>query len=193
MKTLFLSIIISVTYFLLSVPYGDYVTKETEKVIAVEPVRLEYNAPTLEPLFSEEEVMCLQENIFFEAAVEDFDGRIAVALVTLNRVSSNKFPDTICGVVKQARVNAHGVPYKHQCQFSWYCDGLSDRPDFSNKYVTDVWNEIGELADYIANDPHGHELVGDSLFYHVNGHDVSWSDDYTVHAVIGSHVFYVMN
>ena len=47
-------------------------------------------------------VMCLALNLYYEGRSEkDLAARIAIAQVTLNRVSSPKYPNTICGVVKQ--------------------------------------------------------------------------------------------
>ena len=57
-------------------------------------------------------------NIFFEARSEPIQGQIAVAEVTLNRVASDDYPNTICEVVLQE--NSQG------CQFSWWCDSKSD-------------------------------------------------------------------
>ena len=65
-------------------------------------------------------IMCLALNIYFEARDQPLNGQVAVAEVTLNRVTSKKHPNTICGVVKQS--NSKG------CAFSWYCDGKSDIP-----------------------------------------------------------------
>lgn len=53
------------------------------------------------------ELECLAYNIYHEARGEPKRGQLAVALVTLNRVDSKKYPDTICGVVYQ------------KYQFSW--------------------------------------------------------------------------
>ena len=42
------------------------------------------------------------------------------------------YPDDVCGVIYQAkyRENWKGnmIPIRHQCQFSWFCDGKSDEP-----------------------------------------------------------------
>ena len=64
---------------------------------------------------SERELECLVTNIYHEARGEDDLGQAAVAWVTLNRVRSPHYPDTICGVVLQPD------------QFSWFSDGKSDR------------------------------------------------------------------
>ena len=48
-------------------------------------------------------LLCLQLAIYHEARGEPELGQIAVAQVILNRVSSEPFPDTPCGVVYQPR------------------------------------------------------------------------------------------
>ncbi|SVC06152.1 uncharacterized protein METZ01_LOCUS259006, partial [marine metagenome] len=45
------------------------------------------------------EVTCMAKNIFFEAAIESTAGKLAVAHVTLNRVDSQWYPNTVCEVV----------------------------------------------------------------------------------------------
>ena len=74
----------------------------------------------------ESEIECLAQNIYHEARSESTAGRMAVALVTLNRVNDKRFPDSICGVVKQTKYYPSGNIDLHSCQFSWYCDGKPD-------------------------------------------------------------------
>ena len=69
---------------------------------------------------------CLADNIYFEARNQGFAGWVAVAQVTLNRVRDDRFPNTICEVVKQGLTYESGFPIRDKCQFSWYCDGKSD-------------------------------------------------------------------
>jgi len=47
---------------------------------------------------------CLTRNIYWEAASEPFEGKVGVAQVTINRVESGKFADSICGVVYQKNI-----------------------------------------------------------------------------------------
>lgn len=46
--------------------------------------------------------------LHYEARGESYEGKVAVASVVMNRVESSRFPNTVCGVVKQRK------------QFSWY-------------------------------------------------------------------------
>jgi hypothetical protein len=60
------------------------------------------------------ELDCLTRNIYWEAASEPFEGKVGVAQVTLNRMESGKFANSVCGVVYQKNVFYEKVV----CQFS---------------------------------------------------------------------------
>ena len=82
------------------------------------------------------DVECLANNIYYEAGRESFEGKLAVAQVTINRTKSHKYPNTICGVVYQKdKING-----KVLCQFSWVCEKVHTN---KNQYL---WEE----ALYIA-------------------------------------------
>lgn len=132
------------------------------------------------------QVLCLANNIYFEARSESIKGQIAVAFVTLNRVHSDLFPDTICDVVKQKT--------KTVCQFSWYCETRPKR-QYTKHVLTgagsQLYNETIELATFIyAN----HERLTDpsqgSLFYHADYVSPGWGKRMDKVAVIGTHIFY---
>jgi spore germination cell wall hydrolase CwlJ-like protein len=63
---------------------------------------------------------CLVQAVYFEAGQEIPEGQRAVAEVILHRVEDPRFPKTVCAVIHDS--NPRG------CQFSWWCDGKSDRP-----------------------------------------------------------------
>ena len=79
-----------------------------------------------------EEVTCLAENMYYEARNQSFAGQLAVSNVVMNRVADDRYPDTICEVVKQGPVRpswkgtGEMIPVRNRCQFSWWCDGKSD-------------------------------------------------------------------
>jgi N-acetylmuramoyl-L-alanine amidase len=134
---------------------------------------------------AKKEVECLADNIFFEAAYEPKKGQEAVAFVTLNRVNSGQYPDTICNVVKQKT--------KRICQFSWYCEEKPKRLS-STKDLTDnqkmVYNEILQLAlDVYVNYEHKDDPSNGALFYHADYVNPQWKN--MIHtATIGHHIFY---
>ena len=44
---------------------------------------------------------CMTRNIYYEAATEPFEGKVAVAQVTMNRLEDGRFGRDVCGVVYQ--------------------------------------------------------------------------------------------
>ena len=75
--------------------------------------------------------MCMALNLNHEARNQSLLGNIAVAEVVLNRVDDDRYPDTICEVVRQGPTYKWRpqLPVKHRCQFSWFCDGKTDVPN----------------------------------------------------------------
>jgi len=69
----------------------------------------------------EQQLECLAKNIYYEAGNEPFEGKVAVAQVTMNRVDSGKFGNGVCGVVYQKNIFYEKVV----CQFSYQFFPLS--------------------------------------------------------------------
>ena len=133
------------------------------------------------------QIICMAKNIFYEAASESTAGRLAVAQVTLNRVKSHRFPNTVCDVVYQGPTTASGFPKRNQCQFSWYCDGKGDDPKNGR-----LWFESQELAKHVFR--YEEELVDitdGATHYHANYIDSPrWADSSKVTTSIDQHIFY---
>jgi N-acetylmuramoyl-L-alanine amidase len=135
---------------------------------------------------AQRQVLCLANNIYFEARSEPLKGQVAVAFVTLNRVDSELFPDNVCDVVKQKT--------KTVCQFSWYCESQP-----KSKYVQHILTGQGSMLYYrivdIATFVYvNYEKLDDpsngSLFYHANYVSPNWRHRLDQVAVIGNHIFY---
>jgi len=56
------------------------------------------------PFLSEKDVECLARNIFYEAGSEPLEGKVAVGMVTINRTQDERYPQSVCGVVRQRTV-----------------------------------------------------------------------------------------
>jgi spore germination cell wall hydrolase CwlJ-like protein len=56
------------------------------------------------PFLSQQDVECLARNIFYEAGAEPIEGKVAVGMVTLNRTQDERYPQNVCGVVRQRTV-----------------------------------------------------------------------------------------
>lgn len=129
---------------------------------------------------SSEDLTWLIKNIYFEARNQPTAGRIAVMMVTLNRVASDKFPNTIKEVVTQ------GGTKRDQCQFSWYCDGIPDKVhDWKtyNDLVTLVLTFL-PVASKIT------DVTDGATFYHNHTVKPKWAKTMKVTAVIDDHIFY---
>lgn len=132
------------------------------------------------------EKQCLAEAIYHEARGESEEAQVAVAHVILNRVKSNKFPDTICGVVKQAKRDNAGKLRKYKCQFSFYCDGRSDK--MHNKRAATTAQRLANIA--IRWHETGEDFSHGSLFYHTKAVSPSWSKVFSKTVTIDNHIFY---
>lgn len=132
------------------------------------------------------EIECLTDNIFFEAAHEPENGKQAVAFVTLNRMNSGYFPESICGVVKQKTQNV--------CQFSWYCEERPHRLSYSKDLTFNqqmLYNEIRKIAMHVyVNYGKIKDPTNGALFYHADYVNPQWKN--MIHtATIGRHIFYI--
>ena len=131
---------------------------------------------------------CLAQNIYFEAANQPKAGRMAVAHVVLNRVEDGQFPNTVCGVIYQAKWGknwkGNDYPIRNKCQFSWFCDGKSDEPTDS---VT--WMESIKLAGWILDGSYP-DITEGALWYHTTTVDPYWNDYLTSTVIINDHIFY---
>lgn len=122
---------------------------------------------------------CLAEALYFEARGEELPGQVAVAEVILNRRDSGRYPDSVCGVVRQ------GTGERWKCQFSYFCDGLSDE-------IADqaAWDRMGRIARVML-DGAPRDLTDGAMFYHTRAVSPSWAEEFRRTAEIGAHLFYV--
>ena len=134
------------------------------------------------------EAVCLAKNIYFEAGNQSKAGRLAVGLVTLNRVEMREYPDTICGVVHQGPTytnwKGNTWPVKHKCQFSWYCDGRKDIIEDSK-----TWNEVYLLAVLLVQGS-VYDFTNGSSHYHNDTVHPYWADHLYKTLTIDNHIFY---
>ena len=123
---------------------------------------------------------CLTRNIYWEAASEPFEGKVAVAQVTLNRMNSGKFPDSVCGVVHQKNVFYEKVV----CQFSWYCEGTQKTKPVHKP----LWRESEEVAKKVLLEGFRLPSMKDALYYHADYVNPGWNHPKI--EKIGHHIFY---
>ena len=122
---------------------------------------------------------CLALNVYHEARSESMAGQYAVAQVVINRVHSDSFPDTICGVVKQGYHKG-----RHRCQFSWHCDGKSDKPRNSVSWATSVVVANNVMRNRVP------DITNGATHYHANYVNPYWAKHLDKTVTIGTHLFY---
>lgn len=148
------------------------------------PFALEYleNNPII--VVDKNEKTCLAHNIYFEARNESYDGMLAVATVTTNRVLSTKYPNTYCEVVWERRTSPRtGRPVP---QFSWTLDGKSDRP-----HELEVYREAERIAEEVLRWGKRSDIIDyDVLNYHADYVQPFWAERMTLVAQIDTHLFY---
>jgi len=132
-------------------------------------------------------IMCLALNLYFEARDQPVVGQVAVGFSTMNRVADKRYPNTVCGVVQQARYHEWDMdnPIRNQCQYSWFCDGRSDVPmdDKAMLEAIILAQNIyyGKLPDNSNGATHYHATWIDTPY---------WAKDMTVVLTINQHIFY---
>ena len=142
-----------------------------------------FNAMAAQPMLKaqKKELHCLAQNVYFEARGEMPVGQLAVAMVTMNRVESRRFPNSVCRVVWQKR------------QFSWTHDGRSDRPTDKKAWVLakQIANFIyNKYTDYSAASNGALDLTQGALHYYAPDlADPNWARSKDVTRKIGGHLF----
>lgn len=128
----------------------------------------------------ERQLDCLARNIYHEAGNEPFEGKVAVAQVTINRSESGIFPTDICKVIYQKNVFMEKVV----CQFSWYCDGK-----FKGKLLhSQIYDESYNVAIKVLLEGFRLPSLTEALYYHADYVNPGWKKERI--AKIGRHIFY---
>ena len=120
---------------------------------------------------------CLALAMYWESKGEGAEGMRAVGSVVLNRVADEAFPDTVCGVVQ----DGDETP---PCQFSWWCDGVSDEPEEPQPWHLAI-GLAGEMLHSRGPDP-----TKGALFFHSAEIEVPWRIERTPTVHILGHIYY---
>jgi spore germination cell wall hydrolase CwlJ-like protein len=169
----------------------------TPIVVTANPIEL----PNL-VVIDQHQLDCLATNIYHEARGESDMGKLAVAHVTVNRVKSRKFPNTVCDVVYQAQYSewwakqGKQVPIKHRCHFSWYCDGISDEivlTDSNGNIIQKnmkAWQDSNRIARQVLLEKTVDPTNGATHYYNPKLAQPYWRKHYQRVAVVDNHAFY---
>jgi len=188
-----LSLIVVSLALIVSVVFNVHVLESTEFLVDYQVNRIFKLVKLNDKIFTRvifnkkavnKELRCLTSNIYFEAASESTAGKLAVALVTINRVKHVEFPNTICGVVFEGQERKDKL-----CQFSWTCDKLI------NKNVpkkTNLWDDSEKLAKIVMFQQDTIvDITNGAIYYHADYVLPKWSKTMKKVATIDRHLFYI--
>lgn len=119
-----------------------------------------------------EDIQCMAKNIYHEARGEPLAGQYAVAHVTMNRVKSDRYPNTICKVVYQ--------PY----QFSWANHG---EPRIKDKVS---WTRSVKIAEEVIYHLTTDDVTNGATHFHMDYVHPRWMYKLKRTVKIGNHIFY---
>lgn len=130
--------------------------------------------------FRERQLGCLAKNIYHEAGGEPFEGKVAVAQVTMNRVNSGQFPNDVCKTIYQKNV----IYEKVICQFSWVCDRETKFRAVNNA----SYDESMIAAQKVLLEDFRLPSLKDAMYFHGDYINPGWKREKV--AKIGRHIFY---
>jgi len=139
----------------------------------------QYASPVTAEL-RQKQLDCLARNIYYEAGYEPFEGKVAVAQVTINRAESGQFPSDICQVVYQKNI----VYEKVLCQFSWYCETATLKKPMNGA----VYTESMEVAKKVLLEGFRLPSIKNALYFHGDYINPKWNKEKV--AKVGRHIFY---
>lgn len=158
----------------------DELNKELDA--ATKPERDKQEAKKQRSIFIQNEIKCLADNAYHEAAYEPEIGQLGVMTVVMNRVAEPGYPKSACGVVHEA----HYVSklQKTICQFTWYC--------LNSKEVIhpSIYKPLYAMAKAVYYRHERADVVGDATLYHAVYVKPKWADGVQMIAQVGNHVFY---
>ncbi len=145
------------------------------------PPSMETRHESVDAQHQSREIHCLALNVYHEARGEPKAGQYAVAEVTMNRVASKRFPDTVCDVVYEERWDR--IRKRYVGAFSW--TELATKPASEGK----AWKLAMEVAEETYKESVESQVDG-ALFYHAKRIRPSWARKKARVGRVGRHIFY---
>ena len=170
-------------------------------------------SPIVDINVSSKDIDCLAKNIYYEAGSEPEEGKVAVAMVTINRVRDGRFGKTICSVVdqrttrvksievtetKMVQVGLFGKPEAVKqkalvvqnvdvCQFSWRCMFVKKPKDTDAR-----WEASREVAERLLKGDYSmwQAKYTGALYFHATSIRPAWAKSKSHVGRIGGHHFY---
>jgi spore germination cell wall hydrolase CwlJ-like protein len=170
-------------------------------------------SPIVDINLSSKDVDCLARNIYYEAGNEPEEGKVAVAMVTINRVRDGRFGKTVCSVVDQRTTRVKSIEVTETrmvqagffgrpkavkqktlvvqnvtvCQFSWRCVSVHKPKD-----ADEHWNASQAVAERLLRGEYAQwqTKYSDALYFHATAIRPAWAKSKQLVTQIGGHRFY---
>ena len=184
----------------------EFVLESARAVMASLALSYEVETGTPQNL---DELKCMAENIYFEGRAEPLMGKVAIGHVVMNRVASDRHPNTICEVVHEgphreswktrgkdvADSERKFFPIRNKCDFSWYCDGEKDIiwVSYMNGEIIDAnmtaWRDSVHMALMVMNGDLKDNTGGADHYYNYHIASPYWGGAMTHTVYHGNHRF----
>ena len=122
--------------------------------------------------YTSKDMNCLSENIYYEAGVEPVEGKYAVAQVTLNRLKTGHWGNSLCSVVHS------------KAQFSWTLKKKLKAPK------GELWDESQAVARNVLKNGIRVQPLKHAIMYHADYVSPTWVDRKQRITKVGQHIFY---
>ena len=170
-------------------------------------------SPIVDINLSSKDRDCLARNIYYEAGNEPEEGKVAVAMVTINRVRDGRFGKTVCSVVDQRTTRVKSIEVTETrmvqtglfgrpeavkqktlvvqnvevCQFSWRCVFVHKPKDADER-----WNTSQAVAERLIRGEYGQwqTKYNNALYFHANSIRPAWAKSKQLVTQVGGHRFY---
>jgi spore germination cell wall hydrolase CwlJ-like protein len=170
-------------------------------------------SPIVDINITSKDIDCLAKNIYYEAGSEPEEGKVAVAMVTINRVRDGRFGKSVCSVVDQRTVTVRmkevietrmvqtgyfGRPEPVTkkttvaqniavCQFSWRCVFVKNPKETDQR-----WEESREVAERLLKGDYStwQSKYSQALYFHATSVRPVWAKSKQYVSRVGGHHFY---
>jgi spore germination cell wall hydrolase CwlJ-like protein len=172
--SIFTAVVMAVVMTMASIKLLSWaIAHESSKSLSVETT-------SITAALRENQLACLARNIYYEAGGEPFEGKVAVAQVTLNRVKHSQFPNDVCQVIYEK----NSIKGRIVCQFSWTCKGAAKKRPANNT----EFEESMIVAKKVLLEGFLLPSLGQALYFHADYVNPGWNKTKVAH--IGRHIFY---
>lgn len=167
-KTLFMGMLVATPFILAGCTTTSTNSKSAKAVQGAKESGVTIRNGKKTYTYTSQDRECLERAMFFESARSSRSGLVAVGTVVMNRLVSEKYPETICGIVGQKNQFAPGV--------------------MSRAMNSKALPDVKEAADAVLKGER-HPNLKNAMFFHTAGLKFPYSNMHYV-LVAGGNSFY---